>query len=230
MKKLALLSVLVCILGIVTSCTQNNKNLSEVDTTQWVDLGLPSGLLWATCNLGANSPEEYGDYYAWGETKPKSTYDWSTYKYCNGSYGQITKYCTNQRSGNNGFTDNLTTLQAMDDISTQLLGTEARLPTKDEWEELIGGCTVEWITMNGVHGCRCTSNANGNSLFLPTAGCRYEYDNDLTDIFSEGAYWSSLLSSSNSNWAWAFRFNSTGSEMQYTPRYEGLSVRAVRPQ
>lgn len=74
--------------------------------TEWVDLGLPSGLLWATCNLGAATPEEYGDYYAWGETATKEVYNWSTYKYCNGGYDQLTKYCNYSGYGYNGFVDN----------------------------------------------------------------------------------------------------------------------------
>ena len=81
----------------------------------YVDLGLPSGLLWATCNVGANAPEEYGDYFAWGETQPKDYYDWSTYQYCNGSENTLTKYCWYSGNGYNGYTDNLIILQPEDD-------------------------------------------------------------------------------------------------------------------
>ena len=84
----------------------------EVITHEYVDLGLPSGLLWATCNVGADTPEAYGDYFAWGETEPKNTYNLSTYQYANGTFDdpQLTKYCNNPSYGYNGFTDNLTTL------------------------------------------------------------------------------------------------------------------------
>ena len=84
---------------------------------EWVDLGLPSGTLWATCNVGANAPEEYGDYFAWGETAPKDYYDWSTYKWCKGSYNTMTKYCTNSSYGYNGFTDGKTELDPEDDAA-----------------------------------------------------------------------------------------------------------------
>ncbi|MBO4370001.1 MAG: hypothetical protein J5808_01395, partial [Paludibacteraceae bacterium] len=98
---------------------QGSENLSVSGTLQghdYVDLGLPSGTLWATCNVGANTPEEYGDYFAWGETTLKSNYEWSTYKY--GTYNQLTKYCYKSDYGKNGFTDTKTTLDAEDDAAT----------------------------------------------------------------------------------------------------------------
>ena len=86
-------------------------------TYQYVDLGLPSGTMWATCNVGASNPWEYGDYFAWGETMPKQNYNWLTYKYANGDYYKQTKYCTTNFNGNNGFTDNLTVLEPSDDVA-----------------------------------------------------------------------------------------------------------------
>ena len=102
---------------------------------EWVDLGLPSGLLWYSVNLGAAAPEHYGDYYAWGETKTKEDYSWSTYAYGSAS-NQLTKYCNNSEYGLDGYTDNLTTLQSSDDAATAVIGKGARIPTKDEWQEL----------------------------------------------------------------------------------------------
>ena len=102
----------------------------------WVDLGLPSGTLWATCNVGANAPEEYGDYFAWGETQSKDYYYWDTYQYCMGSSATMTKYCNKSNYGYNGFTDNLTTLLPEDDAATANWGTDWRMPTRDEWDEL----------------------------------------------------------------------------------------------
>ena len=194
-------------------------------TAEWVDLGLPSGLLWATCNLGANSPEEYGNYYAWGETTTKDVYEWSTYTYCNGSDGQLTKYCSNSSFGYNGFTDNLTTLEAMDDAATVVLGNGARTPTETEWEELMANTTSEWTTLNSVNGRKFTAS-NGNTLFLPAAGCRY--DTELYNAGSYGYYWSSSLFTGNPNHARLYGSDSDHQGMDLTTRDGGLTVRAVR--
>ena len=196
------------------------------ETAEWVDLGLPSGLLWATCNLGASSPEEYGDYYAWGETTTKEVYDWSTYKYCTvdaeGGFPMLTKYNT---SSDYGTPDNLTTLEAMDDAAAQKLGSGARMPTKVEWEELINNTIAEWTTQNGVNGRKFTAS-NGKSLFLPAAG--YRWDGELYYAGSSGVYRSSSLYESYPNYAWNFYSHSVGQDRDYSSRYEGQSVRPVR--
>ena len=194
-------------------------------TVEWVDLGLPSGLLWATCNLGVTSPEGYGDYYAWGETTTKSTYNWSTYRYCNGDYNQLTKYCNISSLGYNGFTDNLTVLEAMDDAATQALGSGTRMPTADEWRELINNTTSTWMTQNGVYGRKFTAS-NGKSLFLPAAG--YRWGDELFYAGSFVNYWSSSLYTDDPTGAWIFCFVSDGQGMPYYGRYGGFSVRAVR--
>ena len=190
-----------------------------------VDLGLPSGLLWATCNVGADNPEDYGDYFAWGETQPKDTYNWETYQYSNGGFfieeGEfepyLTKYCTNASCGYNGFTDNLTTLLPEDDAATANWGPSWRMPTKEEWQELLGNTTVTWIQQNGVNG-RLFTAANGNSLFLPAAN----YAGSI------GFYWSSSLNTgfSNSN-AWRLYFDSGHTSVTRNPRAIGFSVRPV---
>ena len=125
------------------------------DTHEYVDLGLPSGLLWATCNVGANAPEEYGDYFAWGEIVPKDVYNWSTYQYYDGS--NLAKY-----TGSDG----LTTLLPGDDAATTNWSNGWRMPTKEEWQELLDNTTNKWTTQNGVNG-RLFTGSNGNSLFLP---------------------------------------------------------------
>ena len=190
----------------------------------WVDLGLPSGLLWAKCNLGANAPEEYGNYYAWGETTTKEVYYWSTYRYCiadgDGELQTLTKYNT---SSTYGTIDNLTTLQSADDAATAALGSGARTPTKEEWEELINNTTVEWTTLNGVIG-RMFTAANGNTLFLPAAGVRE--GSELYGAGSYGDYWSSSLLTDYPYNAWYFYLDGSGA-LDYS-RYGGLSVRAVR--
>ena len=190
----------------------------------YVDLGLPSGLLWATCNVGAYTPEEYGDYFAWGETQPKDTYNWSTYQYCMGSSSTLTKYCSNSSYGYNGFTDDLPTLLPEDDAATANWGPDWRMPTKEEWQELYSNTTVTWTTQNGVNG-RLFTAANGNSLFLPAAG--YRDDSDLNYAGSWGLYWSSSLNAGSPYGAWDFYFGSDFYGMYYDYRGYGFSVRPV---
>ena len=194
---------------------------------EWVDLGLPSGTLWATCNVGANSPEEYGDYFAWGETQPKVIYDWSTYKYTNGDFDQLTKYCTKPEYGYNGFTDYLTILQPVDDAATANWGNRWCMPTKEQWEELYEYVPNTWTTQNGVIG-RLFTAYNGRSLFLPAAGYR-RWDGELDSAGSHGGYWSSSLYTDRPYYAWYFYFGSGFYHMYYGGgRLQGWSVRAVR--
>ena len=216
--------------NIVTQAQYNDEtivltfSIPTPDHT-YVDLGLPSGLLWATCNVGADNPEEYGDYFAWGETTPKDYYDWSTYQYCNGDYYLLTKYCNDPDYGYNGFSDNLTTLLPGDDAATANWGSGWRMPTPAEWDELLDNTTKTWTTLNGVNG-RLFSASNGNSLFLPAAG--YRYDSDLNDAGSYGYYWSSSLGTDYPSGAWFIFFGSGGGYMYFFSRYCGLSVRPVR--
>ena len=151
------------LLGLFTvSC--NKEEITIYRNGDWVDLGLPSGLLWATRNVGATSPEDYGDYFAWGETQPnKQFYDGFSYIYMErGDHGfLLTKYCNDPLVGYNGFTDNLTILQPGDDAATANFG--GRTPTKEEWEELMNNTTATWTTQNGVNGLLFTA-INGNSL------------------------------------------------------------------
>ena len=114
-----------------------------IDNHEWVDLGLPSGTLWATCNVGANTPEEYGDYFAWGETEPKDYYGWNTYKWCNGSRYTLTKYCTDSSYGYNGFVDNKAELDPEDDAAYVNWGSSWRIPTTEQQCELYENCSVD---------------------------------------------------------------------------------------
>ena len=199
-------------------------NFVDPNVHSYVDLGLPSGTLWATCNVGAYVPEAYGDYFAWGETEPKSNYNWSTYQYCNGSSSKLTKYCTNSSYGYNGFTDDLTTLLPEDDAATANWGDDWRMPTKEEWQELYDNTTCTWTTRNGVDG-RLFTAANGKSVFLPAAG----YRNGTSLSGSTGDYLSSTLYSNVPSRAWELSFGSDNCSMSsYGHRKLGLSVRAVR--
>lgn len=192
---------------------------------EYVDLGLPSGLLWATCNVGADNPEDYGDHFAWGETQPKDTYDWDTYQYCNGYYNTLTKYCNNSSFGYNGFIDNLTILLPEDDAATANWGSGWRMPTKEEWQELYQYTTHIWTTQNGVNG-RLFTGSNGNSLFLPAAG--YRHESSLYNAGSDGYYSSSSLITGGPIGAWHFHFGSSYYNMSNGGRDYGQSVRAVR--
>lgn len=146
---------------------QRQSGKGTANGHEWVDLGLPSGTLWATCNIGASKPEDYGSYFAWGETSTKRTYNWSTYKYAEGAYNKLTKYCNKSNYGNNGFTDKLTTLQAGDDPATAQWGSGGRTPSKAQWEKLLSNTTRKWTTQNGKKGYLFTSKTNGNSVFCP---------------------------------------------------------------
>lgn len=127
---------------------------------QWVDLGLPSGIKWASCNVGAEKPEDYGNYYAWGEVLPKEDYSWATYKYANGNYNKLTKYCNQASFGANGFIDNKTTLDPEDDAAYMNWGGSWRMPTYAEWLELLNYCTWTWTTQNGINGYQVASKTN----------------------------------------------------------------------
>ena len=187
-----------------------------------VDLGL--SVKWASFNLGASKPEEYGDYYAWGETGPKEDYAWSTYKWCNGSTTTLTKYCTNSVYGYNGFTDGKAVLDPEDDAAHVNLGGNWRMPTDAEWAELRENCTWSWTTQNGVNGYLVTG-PNGNSIFLTAAGSRS--NTDLSNAGSIGLYWSSSLNTDYPNYARLVYFRSDDVLRSGGSRCGGLSVRPV---
>ena len=192
----------------------------------WVDLGLPSGTLWATMNIGASSPEDYGDYFAWGETKPKDVYGKGNYKWyksdANGS--GYTKYCRRTYFGYNGFADNKMTLDFEDDAAYVNWGPQWRMPTQGQQQELIENCTWTWTTINGVNG-QLATGPNGNSIFLPAAGL-YGWGLDGWD----GQYFSCNLYALYDYYACHMFFSSGGAGWvgyQYT-RENGFTVRAVR--
>ena len=186
-----------------------------------VDLGLPSGTLWADRNVGADSPEAYGDYFAWGETSTKSTYNWRTYKWCQGSSASMTKYCTDSSYGT---VDNKTVLDLEDDAAYVNMGAEWRMPTHDELKELRNNCTWTWTSQKGTRGYKVTG-PNGQSIFLPAAGCRC--DSSLTYAGSRGYYWSASLSESGPYLAWSLHFDYGYYNAYRSGRYYGRTVRAV---
>lgn len=204
---------------------------------EYVDLGLPSGLKWAKCNLGASKPSDYGDYYSWGETAPKADYDWPTYKWMqagksNSNY--ITKYTVADGqtwgiwydSSGAFIGDNKTVLAAADDAATANLGSPWRMPTADEIQELIDNCTWIWTTQDGVNGYQ-VDGPNGNAIFLPASGERE--DSGLIDAGTKARYWSSSLHTTLNSYAHHIYFDSGNYERQGVLRCYGYSVRPVRP-
>ena len=180
-----------------------------------VDLGLPSGTKWASCNVGATEPWGYGGYYAWGETGEKEDYSWSTYKYCNGSFYIMTKY---------SYRDNKTILEAEDDVATVKWGDAWRMPTSDEQKELIDNCTWEWSTLNGVNGYQVTG-PNGNSIFLPAAGFRN--GQELVGQGDYGLYWLASLDSDSPGSGFSLFFFDLSYDYGRNDRSYGHTVRPV---
>ena len=158
-----------------------------------VDMGL--SVKWSSCNLGASSPEDFGDYYAWGETSTKPSYSWENYKWCKKERNKVPyliKYNTTNDLAS-GIVDGKTRLELSDDVASQTLDEKWRIPTIEEWNELLNNCTCTWTQENGVRGWKMTSKKNGNSIFLPAAGTR----GDEGTLYHAGSssfhYWSSSL-------------------------------------
>lgn len=201
-------------------------NGGSLNGHDYVDLGLPSGTLWATCNIGADTPEDDGDYFAWAETMPKEIYDWKSYKY--GGFHEegyeLSKYCTDSSYGLDGFVDNKLFLEPADDVVRVQWGADWRMPTCDEWEELLLNTASEWTTLGGVDGWRFTAQ-NGNSLFLPAAG--YYWETSLNTGL--GLYWSSMINKEFPYRTWGIHFNSYQCHIcGSSDRNRGQTVRAVR--
>lgn len=209
---------------VVAKMQAIKKASGKTSGHEWVDLGLPSGTLWATCNVGASSPEETGDYFAWGETKPKDYYEWGTYKFYNADDYTVKKYCTMIKFGT---IDNKKELDPQDDAATANWGSSWRTPSVTQFEELFNShyCTCESYTINGVKGRLITSKKNGASIFLPLSGIHYSYgfENGI------GAFWTRTIAVGNDREAFHFTilygYNNGKSDSE---RCSGNSVRPVR--
>ena len=188
---------------VYTSCPDGNH-------PHIIDLGLPSGTKWACCNVGASKPEDYGSYYAWGETKTKEVYTGDTYQYYqNGSYVNIGSDIAGTEY----------------DAATANWKAPWRMPTREQCQELIDNCTSEWTTQNDVNGRKFTG-PSGGTIFLPAAG--YRWGSGLDDAGSYGDYWSSTLLESLPGRVWGLDFNSGGVYTYTYYRYFGHTVRPVR--
>ena len=195
-----------------TSSMTFNKKVEPIPEGA-VDLGLPSGTLWAACNVGASSPEDYGNYYAWGELSGKSDYSWSTYRF--GSASPFSKYDT----------DGKTVLELEDDVAHVVMGGNWHMPTSAQCQELIDNTTSAWTTVNGVNGGTFTSKTNGNSIFIPAAG---SYNGSSRGFVGSRCYlWGAGLDSNNHDDTVYLFFNSKGTSMNPNRRCVGVSVRGV---
>lgn len=192
-----------CNVSQLDSITFEDDGFIVVEEHEWIDLGLPSGTLWATCNVGANSPEEYGDYFAWGETKPKDKYNEDTYT----------------------FMDNPSELLSENDAATANWGANWQMPTVEQMKELYDNCTQVWTQQNGVYGILVTG-PNGNTIFLPAAGARWR--DGLEYEGNSGAYWSSSISTIYGGGAYHLYFASFYWDWGNDYRDSGDSVRPVR--
>ena len=247
MKKMLLLLAVSLVLPFVfISCDDDKDEPAIPDNDEYVDLGLPSGTLWATCNVGADSPEEYGDYFAWGETIPKDVYEWQNYKWAHWVYDTISdhfyhvveerwfKYYNWSWINNTSVEgDSKTELELEDDAAYVNMGSNWRMPTLEQLQELVEKCNWERTQKNGVNGYLVTGR-NGKSIFLPAAGGR------SSCLYHDGRcayYWSRTLCSSNKltieaadqGEAYILFFNEWGEqEVWYDSRYDGNTIRAVR--
>lgn len=218
-RTLLILAMVAC--AMMLSCNPNDDDNNSGgennnNSYEYVDLGLPSGLKWATCNIGADNPEDYGQYFAWGETSPKAEYSADNYQHWNDAngdgswdYGELT--INSDISGNASY-----------DAATVIMGENWRIPTKAEQEELLNNCSWTWATQKGVSGYKVTGS-NGNSIFLPAAG--YYDGSSLYGVGEGGYYWGSTP---NGNpYAYYLRFNNEGQCVSWSPRDCGTSIRPV---
>lgn len=221
MKKLIFASV--CMAFIATTFTACEKKGSSIFGTisgtisghNYVDLNLPSGTLWAMCNVGASKPQDYGDYFAWGETQPKSSYELSNYVYgYDSNFWDYKKY--NDSDGNK-------ILSSYDDVAYSNWGYSWRIPSAEQWQELIDECAWYWISYNGTKGYKVKSKISDNFIFLPAAGHRYSEGGLIKGM---GYYWSHNRTENTSS-AQILRFYDGLMEVDYLPRFNGLTVRPI---
>ena len=244
MKKILLLLVVALPLVFV-SCKDDKDEPDVPDNHEYVDLGLPSGTLWATCNVGADNPEESGYFFAWGETEPKDVYDWPYYKWGHWVVDTISDhshiiveetwfkyYFRNWNNNSHDVGDGKTVLDPEDDAAYVNWGSKWCMPTLEQFQELLSKCDWQWTERNGVNG-QLVTGPNGKSIFFPAAGGR---TNRPYNDGKHGYYWSRTLcsrdklnlESAGQSFAYILSFNDWRSEVWYDIRYDGQSVRAVR--
>lgn len=191
----------------------------------YVDLGLPSGLKWAKCNVGATSETENGLFFQWGETTTDTDYTWATYKHWNSTDSTLKKYNTSTSYGEN--TDGMSTLRSEDDAARANMGGDWRIPTQAEFKELLDNTNKEWTQVNGVNGYKFTSKKDtSNYIFIPATERYSNVSTYMQDI--SYSIWSSSLNTTAPRYAWALDFNSSHITAEYDfDRSNGLAVRGV---
>jgi len=245
MKNLLLILMTIALPLVFTSCS-DEKDEPDSPNQEYVDLGLPSGTMWATCNVGAKNPEDYGDYFAWGETTPKDEYVWQNYKWAHWEYDTISEYYYNlvdqtwykyydRYWSKNGYVegDGKMELDPEDDAAYVNMGSNWRMPTLEQLQELRAKCNWLWTQRSGVKGYQVTG-PNGKSIFLPASG---GYSSNHYNDGECAYYWSRTRSSSDKlnleaadhGEAYILFFNSWGKQqVWYDSRYVGITVRPVR--
>lgn len=195
---------------------QQSAPKPSCDKDDRVDLGLPSGILWASCNIGASSPSEIGDYFAWGEKESKDAYGWETYRLCRGSYDSIFKYTEN---------DGKRVLDPQDDVAKSMLGGEWRIPTKEDMEELVEECEWKWTRENGHLGWKVIG-PNNNYIFLPASGAASSYR--IAGVNELGRYWTATRDDSDYS-AYNLRFKDGTDTIVVVDdtRFYGRTIRPV---
>ena len=238
-KMLALTAVVMMSVAFTACSSDDNDSKPNPDAFEYVDLGLPSGTKWATCNVGANKPEQSGNYYAWGEIKTKKNYDWSTYKWMEkgkANWKNINKYTVPDKQTDaiwysdqtiSSFKgDNKKILEDEDDVATVKLGKPWRTPTKDELQELISECNWAWINDNDKKGFEIKSRRNNNKIFMPVAGFRK--DSEILSAGNVGFYMSKSIDTNNSSKCEYLNLNIVKSFISQESRCFGYLVRPVR--
>lgn len=220
MKKLFYLLFSLLTVTLV-SCENSKEPSDSANGHEYIDLGL--SVKWATCNVGANSPEKFGNYYAWGEIETKTDYSTETYKWNKGKSDTYTKYCILQAEGT---VDNKITLELSDDAASANWGGNWRMPNAAEMQELVDECTWMWGQKDNVKGFTVIGR-NGNSIFLPTAG--FFSDSNLEHVNTIGSYATNTLCSLYSQYINALYFEFGGEAVTNVPRETGYSIRPVLP-
>ena len=216
MKKIFLIMLTAMCFGAVCHAENEEKTPNGVEA---VDMGL--SVKWANMNVGAEKDSGYGTYFAWGETKPKRYYSWNTYTWSKGDTQFLIKYSLNDRKAQ---------LEPSDDAARANWGGDWRMPTVDEFEELIDKCTWEWTTKDGVNGYKVTSKKTGNSIFLPITGFRFYEGIQFRAI--RGIYWTSTVYTANPVKAWCLEFDFENVNVHFgnlsSNRFSGRTIRAVK--
>ena len=221
MKKIFLLTLSLMFIGTVGNANVNQKDNDDKTPAgvEAVDLGL--SVKWANMNVGATKPSGFGTYFAWGEIKPKQVYSWGTYVWSRGDTQFLLKY---------NVTDRVSRLAPSDDAARANWGGDWRMPTADEYEELINNCKWEWTNKDGINGYKVTSKKNGKSIFMPITGFRYYEGVQFRAI--KGVYWTSELYTVTPTKAWCLEFDFSNVELHFgnlsSNRFSGRCIRAVK--